>query len=604
MSVKALFFDVFGTLVDWRSGVAREAESILGPAGHKLDWVAFADAWRDEYQPAMEEVRAGRMAFCKLDVLHRQNLDRILPRFGISGLAEDAARNLNLAWHRLDAWPDVPGGLARLKRRFLLAPVSNGNISLMVDLARRNNFPWDAILGAEIAGDYKPKPRVYLAACEAFDLPPADCMMVAAHTNDLLHAAKCGLRTAHVARPNEHGPGIGEAAPEAPVDVAATISRISPPNSAREARHRAEGTRHWRTPARSCIYYGGASLRSDGMADPVSQFATRIAYGARQLPRVAWYIGHGMVMRRLSQAVRERAGQKPRPQARVNVPDRRRLYADMAVLFQRDLANVEAGIYPLPADHDGALPVLLARSRLFFEDLPDVHRRRERRDIRQVLTEDTRGKRPNYYLQNFHFQSGGWLTPELAQRYDTQVEVLFNGSANAMRRQALVPLHEIFAGRDQRRLKLLDVGCGTGRFLDFIQAGLAAPAGRSASICRRPTSPRRSGISSDGAGSMSWSRTGKRCPSGAKPGCGDEHLHVARVAAEGAAHRLSRVRARAEAGRPTGRHRLAAGRRRAGLRRHARTLPAESITSPTTTAISRRTSARSPEAVASPTSAT
>ena len=207
------------------------------------------------------------------------------------------------------------------------------------------------------------------------------------------------------------------------------------------------------------------------MADPVSQFATRLAYGARQLPRVAWYIGHGMVMRRLSQAVRERAGQRPQPQARVNVPDRRRLYADMAVLFQRDLANVEAGIYPLPADHDGALPVLLARSRLFFEDLPDVHRRRERRDVRQVLTEDTRGKRPNYYLQNFHFQSGGWLTPESAQRYDIQVEVLFNGSANATRRQALVPLHEIFAGRDQRRLKLLDVGCGTGRFLDsFKQA--------------------------------------------------------------------------------------------------------------------------------------
>src|SRR6185503_6190650 len=184
------------------------------------------------------------------------------------------------------------------------------------------------------------------------------------------------------------------------------------------------------------------------MADPVSQFATRIAYGARQLPRVAWYIGHGMVMRRLSQAVRQRAGQSPR--AHVSVPDRRRLYADMAVLFQRDLANVEAGIYPLPADHDGALPVLLSRSRLFFEDLPDVHRRRESRDIRQVLTEDTRGKRPNYYLQNFHFQSGGWLTPESAQRYDTQVEVLFNGSANATRRQALVPLFEIFAGRDQR----------------------------------------------------------------------------------------------------------------------------------------------------------
>ena len=219
--VKALFFDVFGTLVDWRTSIAREARALLEPRGHTLDWFAFADAWRGEYQGAMEEVRAGRMAFRKLDVLHRENLDRILPRFGVSGLAEDAARNLNLAWHRLPAWPDVARGLARLKRRFLLATVSNGNISLMVDLARRNTFPWDAILGAEIAGDYKRKPRVYLAACEAFDLPPGECMMVAAHTDDLMAAAKCGLRTAHVARPNEHGPGIGETAPKAPVDVAA-----------------------------------------------------------------------------------------------------------------------------------------------------------------------------------------------------------------------------------------------------------------------------------------------------------------------------------------------------------------------------------------------
>ena len=221
ISVGALFFDVFGTLVDWRAGVAREAERILRPLGYRLDWLAFADAWRDEYQPAMEEVRAGQIPFCKLDLLHRRNLDRILPRFGISGLGEDAARELNLGWHRLDAWPDAPRGLARLKRRFVLAPVSNGNISLMVDLARRNSFPWDAVLGAETAGDYKPKPRVYLSACEALDLPPGSCMMVAAHTTDLLAAAKAGLRTAHIARPNERGPGKGEAKPHAPVDVAA-----------------------------------------------------------------------------------------------------------------------------------------------------------------------------------------------------------------------------------------------------------------------------------------------------------------------------------------------------------------------------------------------
>ncbi len=141
--------------------------------------------------------------------------------FGIDTLGEEEKQNLNLAWHRLDAWPDVPSGLLRLKRKYLLAPVSNGNISLMVDLARRNNLPWDAILGAEIAGDYKPKPRVYLASAAAFDLAPEACMMVAAHSKDLAAAAALGLRTAHVARPNEHGPGRGEAAPTMPVDFAA-----------------------------------------------------------------------------------------------------------------------------------------------------------------------------------------------------------------------------------------------------------------------------------------------------------------------------------------------------------------------------------------------
>jgi 2-haloacid dehalogenase len=221
MPAKALFFDVFGTLVDWRSGVAREAARVLEPLGYSIDWLAFADAWRDEYQPSMDEVRAGRVPFCKLDLLHRRNLERILPRFGLAGLPEAALRELNLAWHRLDGWPDAAPGLARLKQRFLIAPVSNGNISLMVDLARRNGFPWDAILGAETAGDYKPKPRVYLAACAAFDLAPGDCVMVAAHSSDLAAAAECGLRTAHIARPNERGPGQGEAAPKGPVDYAA-----------------------------------------------------------------------------------------------------------------------------------------------------------------------------------------------------------------------------------------------------------------------------------------------------------------------------------------------------------------------------------------------
>ena len=215
-----MFFDVFGTLVDWRAGVAREAERVLRPLGYDLDWTAFADAWRGEYQPGMEEVRSGRIPFSKLDVLHRRNLARFSPRFGVRDLSDDALRDLTLAWHRLDAWGDVPPALKRLRTSFLLAPVSNGNISLMVDLARRNDFPWDAILGAEVAGDYKPKPRVYLAACEAFDLKPAQCMMVAAHSNDLAAASACGLRTGHIARPDEHGPGTGETTPTIEVDVA------------------------------------------------------------------------------------------------------------------------------------------------------------------------------------------------------------------------------------------------------------------------------------------------------------------------------------------------------------------------------------------------
>jgi 2-haloacid dehalogenase len=220
VAVKALFFDVFGTLVDYRSSIAREAEAILKPRGVTLDWPAFADTWRGEYQGALEEVRSGRMAYCKLDVLHRRNLDITLQRFGVAALSEDTMRDLTMAWHRLDAWPDVTQGLTRLKRKFLLAPVSNGNISLMVDLARRNHFPWDAILGADIAQDFKPKPRVYLAAAAAFDLEPSDCMMVAAHSSDLAAAGALGLRTGHIARPNEKGPGRGEATPTIVVDFA------------------------------------------------------------------------------------------------------------------------------------------------------------------------------------------------------------------------------------------------------------------------------------------------------------------------------------------------------------------------------------------------
>ena len=217
--IKALIFDVFGTLVDWRTSIARESEVLLAPLGIPIDWLAFADAWRDQYQPAMEEVRSGRMPFCKLDRLHRHNLDLILRDFGLDHVDEAARCKLNLAWHRLDAWPDVASGLRSLRADYLLAPCSNGNISLMVDLARRNGFPWDAILGAEVARDYKPNPVVYLVAAEAFDLAPEQTMMVAAHSSDLAAAAAAGLRTAFIARPDEHGPGRGEVAPGVPVEV-------------------------------------------------------------------------------------------------------------------------------------------------------------------------------------------------------------------------------------------------------------------------------------------------------------------------------------------------------------------------------------------------
>jgi 2-haloacid dehalogenase len=203
-SVKALFFDVFGTLVDWRTGVARDAQSLLQPRGISVDWLAFADAWRGQYQPAMEEVRAGRAPYSKLDVLHRRTLQTILPAFGLEDLAAADVDQLTLSWHRLDAWPDVQAGLSRLRPHFLLAPVSNGNTALMSDLARRNNLRWDAILGADHARDFKPKPAVYLSAADAFNLMPAQCMMCAAHGSDLDAAAANGLRTAYIARPQEY----------------------------------------------------------------------------------------------------------------------------------------------------------------------------------------------------------------------------------------------------------------------------------------------------------------------------------------------------------------------------------------------------------------
>jgi 2-haloacid dehalogenase len=218
--VKALFFDVFGTLVDWRSGVAAATQALLKPHGIVLDWTAFADAWRDQYQPAMQAVRSGSLPYTKLDVLHRRTLQKILPQFGLADLMEVDLDRLTLAWHQLDAWPDVQAGLARLRKRYLVAPVSNGNTSLLCDLARRNDLHWDAILGADYARAFKPMKEVYLAAADAFNLLPGQCLMCAAHGSDLKAAAANGLRTAYIARPQER-PGFSDSAAVISADVSA-----------------------------------------------------------------------------------------------------------------------------------------------------------------------------------------------------------------------------------------------------------------------------------------------------------------------------------------------------------------------------------------------
>ena len=207
--VRALLFDVFGTVVDWRSGVAREATPFLRRRGaESVDPLAFADAWRASYQPAMEQVRSGRRRFTPLDVLHRENLEAILPDFGIDPATVPASElnELNLAWHRLDPWPDAVAGLTRLKTSFIIATLSNGNIALMLDMAKRAGLPWDAILGAEVVQAYKPMPEAYLRTADVLAMRPEQICLVAAHNGDLAAARKCGLRTAFIPRPAEHGP--------------------------------------------------------------------------------------------------------------------------------------------------------------------------------------------------------------------------------------------------------------------------------------------------------------------------------------------------------------------------------------------------------------
>jgi 2-haloacid dehalogenase len=220
--VKALVFDVFGTVVDWRTSVAREIDALAKRKGWTVDGAKFADAWRQEYNGSMNRVRTGELPWTKLDRLHRMNLDKVLTNFGVKQLSETETDALNRAWHRLQPWPDAVSGLKRLKKKFIIAPLSNGNISLMTDMAKHSDLPWDCILGAELVRHYKPDPEVYRSAADFLDLDPAQVLMVAAHLNDLAGAKKSGLSTAFVARPLEFGPnGKPNLAPDSSVDISA-----------------------------------------------------------------------------------------------------------------------------------------------------------------------------------------------------------------------------------------------------------------------------------------------------------------------------------------------------------------------------------------------
>jgi 2-haloacid dehalogenase len=204
--VRALVFDVFGTCVDWRTSVAREIGAIAQAKGVAVDGEAFADAWRGNYQPSMERVRSGERHWTVLDVLHRETLDMLLPKFGLDGLTEPEREHLNRIWHRLAPWPDVVAGLTRLKRRYIIATLSNGNVALLVNLAKSAGLPWDTVFAAETFRAYKPMPAVYRGAADLLRLEPRQVMLVAAHNGDLKAASAQGLSTAFVPRPTEYGP--------------------------------------------------------------------------------------------------------------------------------------------------------------------------------------------------------------------------------------------------------------------------------------------------------------------------------------------------------------------------------------------------------------
>lgn len=222
--VKALVFDVFGTVVDWRMSIAREGKELAKRKGVTgVDWSEFADEWRSGYGPSMNKVRQGELPWTRIDDLHRMILDELLAKYGVEGLSEDEKIHFNKAWHRLDAWPDSPPGLTRLKSRYVIATLSNGNVALLTNMAKWAGLPWDCILSAELARHYKPDPETYLMAADILGLQPSEVMMTAAHKGDLKAARAQGLKTAFVPRPLEHGPRREiDTSPEDWIDVVAT----------------------------------------------------------------------------------------------------------------------------------------------------------------------------------------------------------------------------------------------------------------------------------------------------------------------------------------------------------------------------------------------
>ncbi len=204
--VKALTFDVFGTVVDWRGSIIRACTDFGAARGISADWAGFADAWRGGYGPSMDRVRRGELPWTNIDTLHRMILDDLLTKFGMTGLSEADKDHLNRVWHRLHAWPDAVAGLTRLKQRYVLATLSNGNVALLTHMAKYAGLPWDCILSAELVKHYKPDPETYRGPVDLLGLQPAEVMMVAAHKNDLRAAQAVGLQAAFVPRPGEHGP--------------------------------------------------------------------------------------------------------------------------------------------------------------------------------------------------------------------------------------------------------------------------------------------------------------------------------------------------------------------------------------------------------------